>query len=225
VLNATEELDLLENLINARLLYNPFITPLIERVGPVYRVPKIGLRSTQVAVEYRRRSASPWSFGAGLKYLDIKAVFTLPDTYIYPPTLPASYGVPPVPYVQQVTRRTEGLTLVASMIQADANLYYSFVDDGVFEPYLKFSVGLGRGWLGSAGPGRGPKIEELHAGLGVGARVYAAHGFYLFPELTWQHYYLRTGYSDPIDRTRILVNPRTGNLHLVRMSFGAGFAW
>lgn len=228
VIEASDDLKFLENLINARLLYNPVITPVIEQVGPVYKIPRVKIRSNQYTIEYRRQTSDDWSFGVGIKYLDIQGSFGVPDTFINLQALPPEYNIPQAPYLSQVTRETSGRKLLATAVEVDANLYYTIAtfasgsDRPSTELYGKLNVGIGRGWLG---PGSGPRLEEVHGGLGLGLRYFVSPSIFLFPEFTFQYYAIRTAYSDPLNRTKILVNPRKGDLHLGRWNFGAGFAW
>lgn len=212
-------LDLLENLINARLLYSPEITPFVEQIGPIYQIPEFDLFSNEVAINYERNPEARFGWGASVKYFDITGKVDLPSSYILSPRLPFEFPLEP-PLFYQVTKRSEQRLTLAAVFQADANFYWRFRPGEAWNPYAKLSAGVGRGWLGDFG--RGPYIEEAHAGLALGLRWRYAEGLFLYAEGSYQYYVARTGPSSFLDRTEVLVNPRRGDVIISRASIGAG---
>jgi len=163
-----------------------------------------------------------WSYGFAVKYFDITGVFDIPETFLFSPELPASVrpeGLP-APVLQRVTRRIQGRITFATVAQLDANLYYHFAPGKTIDPYIKANLGVGRGWLGRWG--EGPFVEEAHVGIAPGLRWNQGRAWFVYAESSFQYYVARTGASSFLDRTEVLVNPRRGNVYVLRGSAGFG---
>ncbi len=215
-------LDLVELLINTRILYSPLITPGVRSTGPFYRIPGFDLWSNQISLNYEHDPLQEWAWGGSFSYFDINGRVDIPETFVYSPELPFDFNVQP-PLAFRVTRRIQDRITLASALQVDGFLIWRASPTSDLSPYVRLILGFGRGWLGDVG--KGPYIQEGHTGLALGVRYRATKTFFINLEGSYQYYIARTGPSNFFDRTETLINPGTGDVDIARLGLGAGVMW
>lgn len=205
-------LDLLEFLVNTGILYAPRITPVLRSTGPIYKIPALELRSNQGAVGYEYR---PQQFGLGgsIRYTSIEGRFQIPETFTNGQELTG------YPITARVTPEIHGHLVLAAVWQFEGFVSWHFAPERMFDPYVRGSAGVAKGWLG--GSLGGPYI---HAGYGSAAagvvwNITPRTGLTAEAEITG--YWADTGRSSFIDRTDVLVNPGKGSIYIGRVSLGA----
>ncbi len=211
---AGDGLTLLARAINSGYLYAPTVTPFVQAIGPYYEVPGFDLSSPQYSISYERRRTEHWSWTVGLQFLQIKAGVDLPASFVDP----APLRLPPnVTY--QVTQETHGRIDLATALELEAGVVYSLAPEEFWNPYGRLSVGAGRGYLGTD---RSATFWEEHLTAGIGLRIQPQSRTFVFLEIVGTAHTAQAKATNPIDRTRVLVNPGKGNIFLGRASFGLG---
>ncbi|MCE9598275.1 MAG: hypothetical protein K8S54_09940 [Spirochaetia bacterium] len=216
VASSEDGITLLERLINSGTLYAPRVTPLIQAVGPGYKIPPFHLGSNQIGVSYERYSGGRFSFGGAIRYTDVTAGLTIPESFI-----PGSLVNFQAPVISRVTAEIHSRKVLASAFQVEGVMSYHFNGDAEWDPYLRASGGVGRGWL--AHVGYGPHLEELHGTIGAGMRWNFNETSSISAEINTSGFWVMTGPSSFIDRTDVLINPGKGSIYIVRLLLGAGY--
>lgn len=205
-------LDLLEFLVNTGILYAPRITPVIRSTGPIYKIPGLDLRSNQGAIGYEYR---PGQFGYGgyVRYTSIEGRFQIPETFINGQELTG------YPVTARVTPEIHGHLVLAAVWQLEGFASWHFAPDRMFDPYVRGSAGIAKGWLG--GSLGGPYIHAGYGSAAAGLAWNVTRQASLTAEAEITAYWADTGRSSFIDRTDVLVNPGKGSIYIGRVSFGA----
>lgn len=218
IITATEGgIELLEQLINSNTLYAPRVSPIVQQIGPYYRVPPFSLGSNQIGASYERLFER-FSFGGAFRFTDVSAGLKVPESFI-----PGALVGVPAPVISRVTAETNSRKLLASAFQLEGLATYHFNRDGQWDPFLRASVGVGRGWL--AHLGYGPYLNEVHGAIGAGIRWNFNESSSLVAEVNTVGHWIVTGPSSFIDRTDVLINPGKGSIYIVRLLLGAGYRY
>jgi len=205
-------LKLLEFLVNTGVLYAPRITPALRHTGPIYKIPDLELRSRQGAVGYEYRPGQ-FGYGASLRYTSIESRFQIPETFINGPQL-IGY-----PLISRVTPEIHGRVVLAAVYQLEGFASWHFAPDRLFDPFVRASAGVGKGWLG--GSLGGPYIHSVYGSAAAGVWLNLTSVTSLTAEAELTAYWADTGTSSFIDRTDVLVNPGKGSIYIGRANFGA----
>lgn len=211
---AGDGLTLLARAINSGYLYAPTISPFVKAIGPYYEVPDFDLSSPEYSAMYEKRWSEHLSWTAGLQFLQIKAGVNLPASYVDPTPL----RLPPN-LTYQVTQETHGWIDLATALEVEAGIVYALAPEEFWNPYGRISIGVGRGYLGSD---RSATFWEEHLTAGFGLRIQPESRTFVFLEILATAHTAQAKATNPIDRTRVLVNPGKGNIFLGRASFGLG---
>ncbi|MBI3396496.1 MAG: hypothetical protein HY042_11715 [Spirochaetia bacterium] len=211
---ASDGLSLLEKLINNGYLYAPTVSPVIQRVGPYYKIPPFQLGSNEFGFHYERWLSGAWSWTVALNYLDITAHVDLPATFVDP----ARLGVT-APGTFQVTAENHTRITLATALEVQAGLLYEFRHGQLWNPYARFGVGVGRGYLGE--DHAATLWEENVFGAG-GVRIEPASSLFVWAEAQAVGHTAQTRATNPVDRKKVLVNPGRGNIYIGRLSIGTG---
>ncbi|MBL8018149.1 MAG: hypothetical protein JNM27_00670 [Leptospirales bacterium] len=217
IASSEDGITLLERLINSNALYAPRVSPIVRQIGPYYRIPPFQLSSRQFGASYERLFER-FSFGGAFRYTDVSAGLKIPESFVPGPLVNV-----PVPVITRVTPEIQSRKLLACSFQLEGVMSYHFNRDGEWDPFLRTSAGVGRGWV--AGIGYGPYLNEVHATVGAGMRWNLNETTSLSAELNTTGYWIVTGPSSFIDRTDVLINPGKGSIYIVRVLLGAGYRY
>lgn len=213
---AGNDLELLAGLVNAQVLYELSYTPLIQQFGPIYPVPEFELRSDNVAINYQSAEQGGWSWGVSFRYLNVWGKSNVPYTFIQLDQFVPVSGFYPT------TEGTRSWFLLATSYALDGTLSYHFRPGQDVDPYVQFSAGIGRGFLGEVETNSA--LTEYHAAFSAGMRFNMSEHYFLYTEAYFVgHWAVAEARTNPIDYTEVLVNPERGSLYMARLYFGAGF--
>ncbi len=217
IMGAGDALQLLEDLLNTGFLFSPEVSPVIEKFGPLsYKVPDYDIFSHGAGLEYLHEIQNSWYVGIVLQYSDLSANIDIPATYLNL----AKFGFPENTFYQ-VSRKSSPQSFIVSIFQLDGVIKKVFPINRSFDLTWKAGLGMGRGWL--AVQGKGPWAQSIHAITGIGLNNYIKDDLYIYCELNYTGYLVKTEPTSQIDYTRVLINPGKGDISLARLIFGVGY--
>ncbi|MDW7976361.1 MAG: hypothetical protein RMI35_07375 [Leptospiraceae bacterium] len=210
---AGEGLRLIERGINSGFLFSPIWTPLIQQIGPIYQNQDFDL--TQFSFELQwGKTHNRNEYGLSVGYFDLGFDLILPQTY-----LNVSRIYPESPFYLPVTKDLKDRTLLASVVQFDIFYHYTFFRVESFDFFFGGGVGLGFGKLSYSGP----YVQEAHGILSLGTRYEVFRNHQLILMIKNLASTVKTGTSNLIDRRKVLVNPRRGEIIVSAAQVGLSF--
>lgn len=208
-------LKLVEAGVNTGILYSPGYSELVNTIGPIYQIPPIKLEVRSFKLGLSRYFGS-FEYGLKVGYYDIVGFIDVPDSAInfnyFDKTGSSQLANQYYPVTSSGGQRTFATDLFLEFTGA----YHTNVNDG-FDLFPGFGIGGGRGWLG--GFGSGPYLNEAHGlvSLGIGYRRSNVLTYLKFEEII---YLIKTAPTSFIDRRKVLVNPRKGDLQIGQLQLG-----
>jgi len=205
-------LDLIEAGINNGILYSPIWTPLIEKIGPIYRNPDFSLTSYSMDFQYGLKNpTSEW--GIGINFFQLGFNLSLPFTY-----LNSNKIIPESNLYLPVTKALNGYSILTKVFQLELFYHYYFYQKELWTFFVGSGLGFGYGNLAYSGP----YVQELHALLNLGL-FYRLKNYELFFNIKNMGVTAKTGPSNFIDRRKVLVNPRRGEIIITSLQIGVTF--
>lgn len=206
-------LEGLEALINTQYLYAPQLTPIVQGVGPIYRIPDFELRADRFTLGFERVLVGDWRWAVVAGYQVIYGFSEIPLSFVDLNRYGFGNGYIPV------TLQNGGRLNLAQTYQLDGSLQRRFVWRDGLSPFVSASFGVGSGWLGSD---RKAWLQEVHIGVagGIEADV-GAESFARF-SLDLLGFQSNTRATNFVDRTQVLVNPGRGEILLTQLRLALG---
>lgn len=213
IINSSGEgLQLIENGINSGYLYSPIWSPLIEVYGPVYKNQDFDLSSYSIDLQILKK-LQKFEYGLSVNYFELNFTTYLPETY-----LNLSKIIPNTKEYLPVTKELNSKTSLTSVIQFDFfyNYYIWQYQKLIF--FVGAGIGFGYGKLAYSGP----YVQEVHAIANLGGQYnLTVYTFVLNIKLTGHT--AKSGPSNFIDRRKVLVNPRRGEILIATLQLGLSF--
>lgn len=216
IINSSGEgLDLIERGINTNYLYSPIWTPIINQYGPIYRIPDFSLKSYTFDIQYGIKNQQ-YEYGIGLNYFELGFNLKLPTTYLNIDKIIKDQNTPNSLY--PVTKDLKGYSVLAKVLQLEVfyNYYWFKYNQIIF--LIGTGIGIGKGNLSYSGP----YVNEIHGILQLGM-LYQQKDYEIFFNVKNSAYTAKTGPSNLIDRRKVLVNPRRGEIIITSLQFGITF--
>ncbi len=207
-------LELIEKGINNGYLFSPVYTPLVNSIGPIYKIPDFHLTAYTVGVSYLKRN-STIEKGIQLSYFDLGFSIDLPETY-----LNLNRFLPGIELYYPVTKRIQHRILLASLFQLEYfyHFLFSLTRNRDFYFFVGPGIGMGIGKLSYSGP----NIYEIHAIVNLGFQ-YLLENYLIRFSLKTLGATSRMNSSSFIDRRKVLVNPGKGEIVITSVELGIAF--
>lgn len=205
-------LELIESAVNSQLLVSPLITPFVELYGPIYRISDFSISSYSGDIQFGKRNTIS-EYGLSLNYFDLAFDLKLPKLFINTNKI-----FPESEIYLPFNNELSGRTLLASVVQLELFYNYFFGHYDSLKFFLGSGIGMGNGKLAYSGP----YVNELHANLNLGF-LYQLKEWEFFVNLKNSGYTAKTGSSSLIDRRKVLVNPRRGEIIIATIQIGITF--
>lgn len=213
IINSSGEgLELIEKGINSGYLYSPIWTPLVFQFGPIYKNPDFDLDSYSFDFQFLKKFNNS-EYGMSINYLEIGFAILLPETY-----LNFSKIVENANYYLPVTKEIKKRSLLVHVIQLDFLYNYYFWKFLNWNFYLGTGIGIGFGKLAYSGP----YVEEIHFLINLGTKINLEH-YSIIMNIKNTGHTAKTGPSNLIDRRKVLVNPRKGEIIINTFQIGVSF--
>lgn len=214
---AGDGLKLIERGINSRILFSPWWTGLITQYGPVYKIRDLGLTSYSIEFE-AGKTFHKSEFGWSLRYLDIGFNLQLPETYLDARRIFPGAGEDDLLFFP-VTKNLRGRTLLVWDIQLGIFYHHEVFRWKQLEFFAGGGFGIGSGKLAYSGP----YVNEIHGTITLGLRWQVSGNRKIHIHIKNLMATVKTGTSNRIDRRKVLVNPRKGEIFLTIGQAGITF--
>lgn len=205
-------LELIETAVNNELLISPTITPFVQTIGPYYRLSDFRISSYSFDLQIGKRNTDA-EYGLSINYFDLAFDLRLPDLFI-----DTKKFIPNSEVYLPFSDELKGRSLLASVVQLEGFYNYFLWQYNVIKFFLGFGAGMGNGKLAYSGP----YVNEIHANLNLGI-LYQHNGWEFFVNLKNSGYTAKSGPSNLIDRRKVLVNPRKGEIVISSLQLGFTF--
>ncbi len=203
-------LDLIEAGVNNLFLYSPIITHFVEQFGPIYKIPDFTLNSYSLDVQFGMDNKN-YEYGMSLNYFELGFNLKLPQLYINVNKFfsDANYYLP-------FTKELKGYNILASAFQLDFFYNFNIIHINKLDFYIGAGIGVGTGKRSYSGP----YINELHALIhfGLEFQIFETYSFFLNIKNTG--YTAKTDPSSFLDRRKVFVNPRRGEIFITTIQMG-----
>lgn len=213
IINSSGEgLELIEKGINSGYLYSPIWTPIILQFGPIYKNPDFDLDSYSFDLQFLKK-LNKSEYGISINYFEMGFTIDLPETYLNFSKIfeNANYYLP-------VTKEIKKRTLLVSVVQLDFLYNYYFWEYLNWNFYFGSGIGIGFGKLAYSGP----YVQEIHFLINLGAKV-DLDNYSIIMNIKNTGHTAKTGPSNFIDRRKVLVNPRRGEIIVNTFQIGVSF--
>ncbi|GIX41032.1 MAG: hypothetical protein KatS3mg129_0765 [Leptospiraceae bacterium] len=154
-----------------------------------------------------------YEFGISINYFQLLFNLSLPFTYLNGNKVINNSNL----YLP-VTKEMKGNNILASVLQIEIFYHYYLYQIDNWILFIGPGAGIGKGNLAYSGP----YINELHAILNLGF-LYRLGNYEIFFNLKNTAYTAKTGPSNFIDRRKVLVNPRRGEIIISSIQMGISF--
>lgn len=205
-------LELIERGINNGFLYSPVWSPIVDSYGPIYQNQAFHISSYSTDVQFYKNLNNK-EYGFSINFFDLGFTSYIPLTFLNTRKLiPESNLYYPV--TKEITKRN----VLASVIQFDVFFNYDIVKFDILNLFIGGGIGIGYGRLAYSGP----YVQEAHMIGNFGLKINLEK--YLFiANLKFTGHTVKTGSSSFIDRRKVLVNPRRGEIIIATFQLGLGF--
>ncbi len=205
-------LKLIEQGINNGFLYSPIWSPIVNTYGPVYKNQDFSISSYSVDFQFFKYTNNK-EYGISINFFDLGFSSYIPTSFLNVNKLISESNLY-YPVTKEITKRS----VLASVVQFDVFFNYNFLTIDIFSLSFGFGTGIGYGNLSYSGP----YIQEAHIIGNFGLKI-DLNNYLLKANFKISGHTAKTGTSNFIDRRKVLVNPRRGEIIIATFQLGLTF--